>query len=823
MKRRSGGLIHVALACLAACAEDGWEPASAPLMTRWAAEVSPANARPEYPRPLMRRDDWLNLNGLWDYAVTTRDAEPEAYNGKILVPFPIESALSGVGDTVGPAHRLWYHRSFQLPRAWEAKRVLLHFEAVDWEAQVWVNSREAGLHRGGYDPFTLDITPLLTDGRQQELLVAVWDPTDTGSQPRGKQVREPGGIFYSSVTGVWGTVWLEPVPEAAISDFTTLPDIDREQVTITVAADGTRTGDRAEVLFHVDGSDVATASAEIGSAIVIPVPDPRLWSPDDPLLYDIEIRLVRDGAVIDQVRSYVGMREISVGQDEDGVTRLLLNNHFVFQSGTLDQGYWPDGLYTAPTEEAMVYDLEMLKAMGFNMLRKHVKVEPRTFYSWCDRLGILVWQDMPNADIPLSERGSDVTTDPEATDHFATELVWLIETHRNHPSIVMWVPFNEGWGQHDSERIVELTRATDATRLVNHASGWHERGLGDVMDRHSYPAPNPPQPEARRAAVQGEFGGLGFNVPGHTWTEGWGYDLFTDREDLTERFEEFYQVIHTAARERGLSASVYTQTTDIESENNGLLTYDREVAKIEPQAVALAQRGCFAPRVVRRAPIFIDRSTVELHSPTAGARIHYTVDGSEPTQASPLYADPFAVESSTTVKTRAYWPDGTPSRVATYKFEKVVPRPAVAVADRLPGLVVEYYEQDGSWRELPDFDALEPAAQRTVERVQHSVGEREEYFGLRFRGYIEIPRTGVYGFYLTSDDGSRLSLDGDLVVDNDGIHGAREKTGYIALEAGMHPVELLFFQGAGGIALSLSIDGPGLKKQEIPPTMLVHE
>jgi hypothetical protein len=770
----------------------------------------------------MRRDDWLNLNGLWDYGITSRDAEPDVYEGKILVPFPIESALSGVGDTVGPSRRLWYRRTFWVPRAWEGKRVLLHFEAVDWEAQVWVNGRDAGLHRGGYDPFTLDITALLTGERQQELVVAVWDPTDAGTQPRGKQVRQPGGIFYTSVTGIWGTVWLEPVPEAAISDFTAIPDIDLEQVIITVEGDGTRSGDHAEVILHVDGPRVATASGEIGRPIVIPVPGPRLWSPDDPFLYDIEIRLVRDGEVIDQVRSYVGMREISVGQDEDGVTRLLLNNRFVFQSGTLDQGYWPDGLYTAPTEEAMVYDLEMLEAMGFNMLRKHVKVEPRTFYSWCDRLGILVWQDMPNANIPLCERGSDVPTDPEATAQFATELVRLIETHRNHPSIVTWVPFNEGWGQHDSERIVELVRATDPTRLVNHASGWHERGLGDVVDRHSYPAPNPPQPEAGRAAVQGEFGGLGFNVPGHTWTEGWGYDLFTDREDLTQRFEDFYQIIRTAAEERGLSASVYTQTTDIESENNGLLTYDREVTKIEPQAVALAQRGYLAPRVERRALIFIDRATVQLHSLTPGAHIRCTVDASEPTRTSPVYAQPFAIESSTTLKTRAYWEDGTASRVATYRFEQVAPRPPVAVADRQPGLLVEYYEQDGSWRRLPDFDRLQPATRGTAERVQHRIGEREDYFGLRFRGYIEIPETGVYGLHLTSDDGSSLSIGGDVIVDNDGIHGAREKSGYVALEAGLHPIELVFFQSAGGVALSLSIDGPGLEKQEISPTMLFH-
>ncbi|MGD2218418.1 MAG: chitobiase/beta-hexosaminidase C-terminal domain-containing protein, partial [Gemmatimonadales bacterium] len=727
-----------------ACAEPRWEPANLRLATRWTGDVSPANARVEYPRPMLRRADWLSLNGLWDYAITARAAEPSAYDGQILVPYPVESALSGVADTVGQSRTLWYQRSFEVPDDWSAGRLLLHFEAVDWEARVWVNGQAMGQHRGGYDPFSFDITAALHEGATQSLTVAVWDPTDAGTQPRGKQVRDPGGIFYTSVTGIWGTVWLEPIPLAAITDYRVTPDIDAGRVTIVVEADAGQDY-LAEVTVLADATAVATDSGPIGGPITIPISAPHLWTPDDPFLYDLEIRLLRDGETVDATEGYFGMRNVSVGPDENGVTRLLLNKRFVFQSGTLDQGYWPDGLYTAPTEQAMVYDLEMTKAMGFNMLRKHVKVEPRTFYSWCDHLGLLVWQDMPNANIPLESRGSDTADDPEATAQFESELIGVISTLRNHPSIVMWVPFNEGWGQYDSQRIAELVRATDPTRLVNHASGWYDHGVGDVVDRHHYPDPQPPEPEAERAAVQGEFGGLGFNIGGHTWhEEGWGYDLFRDRESLTQRFEDFFQIIQAAAAEHGLSASVYTQTTDIESENNGLMTYDREIAKIEPEAVALAHRGYFAPRVTRRAPIFVASAAIELFTPTPGATIHYTTDGSEPAIDSPAYTGPLEIGATTTIKARAFWDDGTASRVSTHRFEKATPRPPVTVERPEPGVFVEHYEQDGSWRRLPEFELLTPTASEIADRIHHAIGGRGEYYGLRFRGYLSLPQTGVY-------------------------------------------------------------------------------
>jgi beta-galactosidase/beta-glucuronidase len=426
---------------------------------------------------MMRRTRWVNLNGLWEYAITARDGAPVEYQGHILVPYPIESALSGVGDTVGAERRLWYRRTFDVPADWSA-RVLLHFEAIDWESVIWVNGIEVGRHRGGYDPFSFDITDALSTAGSQELIVAVWDPTDSGTQPRGKQVREPGGIFYTSVTGIWQTVWLEPVPAGALETLAVVTDIDRQVVSVTARSTDARPGDKVDINIFADGVAVAQGSGVVGEAVEIPIPDQRLWSPDDPYLYDLEVRHVRGTAELDVMQGYFGMRKISVGPDELGVTRLLLNNEFVFQSGPLDQGYWPDGLYTAPTEQAMVYDLHVLKDMGFNMLRKHVKVEPRTFYAACDQLGLLVWQDMPNANIPLTERGSDVPTDPEATEQFEAELARVIEALRNHPSIVMWVPFNEGWGQYDSPRIVDLIR--DAGPIAGLGMLW----TGTRTQRH---------------------------------------------------------------------------------------------------------------------------------------------------------------------------------------------------------------------------------------------------------------------------------------------------------------------------------------------------
>jgi len=773
---------------------------------------------------MLRRNQWQNLNGLWDYAIVHQDSQVGEYDGKILVPYPIESALSGVAETVPQTHRLLYRRYFEIPDDWRGSRVLLHFEAVDWETFVWVNGQAVGFHRGGYDPFTVEVSEFLYGEGDQELVISVWDPTDDGTQPRGKQVNEPGGIFYTSVTGIWQTVWLEPVPATSVRDLTITPDIDRGTATVLVEADGLGGSEEVEIVVSASGEEVSRAAGNVGYEIELEISDAHLWSPDDPFLYDLELKLTRDGSVVDSLESYFGMRKTSVGRDEDGVTRLLLNNEFVFQFGPLDQGYWPDGLYTAPTEEAMVYDIEVLKSMGFNMLRKHVKVEPRTFYYWCDRLGMLVWQDMPNANIPLISRDSDTPTDTAATEQFETELVRVVETLRNHPSIVMWVPFNEGWGQYESGRIVDLVRATDPTRLVNHASGWYERRAGDVVDWHNYPEPRPPEPERTRAAVQGEYGGLGFNIPGHMWQEeGWGYALFPDKESLTQRFEDMLVTIKDSAENAGLSAAVYTQTTDIETENNGLMTYDREVMKIDAEAISLAQGGYLPPRIKRSAPIFIDRALVEFEPLSSEVSIHYTTDGTQPSSDSPRYEQPFEITESAVLKAKAFWPNGTESRVSTVEFTKTNVNPAEIVDDAEPGLLVEFFEQDGSWRELPDFDSLTSVSTSIVASVDLSAAQRDENFGLRFRGYVEVPEDGVYGFFLSSDDGSRLLIDGDEVVDNDGIHGVRERSGYVALTAGKHPIELAFFQGRGGVGLSLFWGGPGFEKREVEPEALMHQ
>ncbi|MDP2483561.1 MAG: glycoside hydrolase family 2 TIM barrel-domain containing protein [Candidatus Palauibacterales bacterium] len=808
-----------------------WRPADLALPTRWSSEVSPDHARPEYPRPAMRRDAWLSLNGLWDYAIAARGTTaPEAWEGRILVPFPVESSLSGVADTVGSERRLWYRRTFVLPAAWAGQRVLLHFEAADWETVVWVNGEEAGSHRGGFDPFSFDITPYLLDSGPQEVRVAVWDPTDSGTQPRGKQVREPGGIFYTSVTGIWGTVWLEPVPGASIDRYDASPDPGTGVIRLRVDANRAGAADdrplEAEFTVLAQGHPVATGRAPAGAEISLPIHAPRLWTPADPFLYELDVRLLANGEPVDSVHGEFGMRQVSIGPDSRGMTRLLLNGEPMFQVGTLDQGWWPDGLYTAPTEEALVHDLEMTRVMGFNMLRKHVKVEPRTFYSWCDRMGILVWQDMPSASIPLTNSGSDETTDPAAAEQFEHELAAMIRSLRNHPSIVMWVPFNEGWGQYDSDRIVALVRELDGTRPVNQASGWNDMGGGDVLDRHHYPPPEPPDPEVHRAAVQGEFGGLGFNVPGHTWREtGWGYDLFPDVESLATEYEAFMNTIREAAAGRGLSASIYTQITDVETENNGLLTYDREIAKMDSAWVRKANRGYLPPVVDRAAPIFLDAALIRLREPAGaipGALIRYTLDGSEPTADSPAYEDPIEIAETTDIRVRSWWTDGTASRTATFRATRAVPEPSVSVDSvARAGLVVDVFDHDGSWRELPDFVGLSADETLTVDRVLADVAGRTERYALRFTGFVRAPETGVYAFHLTSDDGSRLMV-GELELDNDGIHGMETRTAWIALQAGWHPIDLEFFQGAGGVGLRLEMEGPGFPRAEIPASLLSH-
>ncbi|MCA8978199.1 MAG: beta-galactosidase [Planctomycetes bacterium] len=567
------------------------------LSTRWSANVSPQMPWPEYPRPQLVRDEWTNLNGRWDYAVQQQDAPmPTEWQGEILVPFCIESALSGVGRSVGPDQRLWYHCRFDSATLVDGRRALLHFGAVDWECTIWLNGAKVGSHQGGYDAFTFDVTDHLRPGAN-ELVVSVLDPTDAGFQPRGKQVRKPGGIWYTAVTGIWQTVWIEHVPASYVDALRMTTDPANGVARIEVVVMNGETGTTLSAQAHDGGRVVATATAKVGAALTLTVPDPRPWTPDDPHLYEIDISLhAGDGRAIDAVSSYFGLRSIAVAADEAGVQRLMLNGKPLFQYGLLDQGWWPDGLYTAPTDEALRYDIEVTKALGFNMARKHVKVEPQRWYTWCDRLGLLVWQDMPSGDAYISGQMPDITRTEESARSYTTELGAMIDGLRDHPSIVMWVPYNEGWGQWDTARICDLIHILDPTRPIDSASGWTDRGKGSVHDVHRYPGPGMPALEKDRAAVLGEFGGLGLPLQGHTWQDeaNCGYRSFATAAELTAAYVDLVRRLEPLVW-RGLAAAVYTQTTDVEIEVNGVMTYDRARIKIPVEAAAAAARRLYLP------------------------------------------------------------------------------------------------------------------------------------------------------------------------------------------------------------------------------------
>lgn len=584
-----------------------WQPAKGRLMTRWAADVSPDQVHPEYPRPQMVRPDWWNLNGLWDYAVTDSSEVPDRFDGKILVPFPVESALSGVMKRVSKDSTLWYRREFNIPADWRGRCVLLHFCAVDFETNVIVNGKSVGTHRGGYDTFSFDITDQLLADKRQEILVAVRDPTDAGVQARGKQRNEPRGIWYTPTTGIWQTVWLEPVPETRITNLRITPDIDQETVSVKVSCQGLKSEQRLSATQTLNGATVAENFLDIDAsvsrsgevALTLHIPKARLWSPDDPLLYDLKVQ-IRDaeGGVADEVSSYVGMRKISVEQDSSGVPRLFLNNRLLFQYGPLDQGFWPDGLYTAPTDEALRYDLEMTRRLGFNMVRKHVKVEPDRWYYWCDKLGLLVWQDMPNGDgkPPWPRDGVEFERTDESKSLYRQELQAMVDQHYNHPCIVTWVPFNEAWGQSDTVAVTEWLQQYDPSRLVISASGGNDFGVGHINDDHFYPGPGAPPVESKRVAVLGEFGGLGLPLAGHTWQEkkNWGYRSFKTKTELTDAYLNLMKRLRPLV-ETQLGAAVYTQTTDVEIEVNGLMTYDRSVLKIDAETIAHANRRLYEP------------------------------------------------------------------------------------------------------------------------------------------------------------------------------------------------------------------------------------
>ncbi len=595
-----------------------WAPAGDRIKTKWAEEVSPTNAHPEYPRPQMVRSEWQSLNGLWDYAITPKsEPRPAKFDGKILVPFAVESSLSGVGRKVTPDDALWYKTTFTVPSAWKGKRLMLNFDAVDWKTVVYVNDIQIGSHTGGYTHFSFDVTPYLKSGANS-LVLKVEDATDNDFQPRGKQVSKPSGIWYTAVSGIWQSVWMEPVAPAHVTDYNVVSSIKEKAINVTVDAEGVQEGDVIKVFLLDGGIGYSTETANAaktatdglyavlasgmtvpGGTVTLNVRDPKLWSPDSPYLYGLDIQILRNGKVIDKVASYTAMREVGAYR-KNGNTKLMgLNGDGLFQLGPLDQGWWPDGLYTAPTDEALKFDIQKTKDFGFNMIRKHIKVEPDRWFYYCDQIGIIVWQDMPSFGgskkwgMYYYGEGEDFPATPEAKANYYKEWTEIINQVKKFQCIAVWVPFNEAWSQFDTKDVVAYTKKLDPTRLVNQSSGGNwEEGVGDILDNHHYPYPAFRMWDKNMINVLGEYGGIGLPVEGHLWQadKNWGYVQYKNGDEVLAEYASFAEQLKQLIKQ-GCSAAVYTQTTDVEIEINGLMTYDRKVIKMDEKKLRAVNEG----------------------------------------------------------------------------------------------------------------------------------------------------------------------------------------------------------------------------------------
>jgi len=574
-----------------------WKPVGDNIASKWRDKVNPDNAWKEYPRPQLVRSEWKNINGLWDYTILPKGKPmPDSWDGKILVPYCVESSLSGVGKALNPDQELWYNLEVKIPDGWKGRYIKLHFGAVDYKTTVYVNDQLAGEHTGSSDPFSFDITPFLKEG-VQKINVKVWDPTDSDIQPRGKQALNPFGFWYTAVSGIWQTVWLEPVSETNINHLEPVADLASQTINLRSVLENPQGNEMVKVKISFKGNTVKEEELRYSSNIKLKLDNPKLWDPTTPNLYDLEMEVKRGDLVVDKFNSYFAMREVSLRKDVNGFTKINLNNKPLFQWGVLDQGWWPESLLTPPTDDALKYDMEVLKDLGFNMIRKHIKVEPARFYYHADVMGLLVWQDMPSGFLKINHPEQHLKWDdkedwkrPEASaKDFEKEWKSIMDNLRFFPSIVVWVPFNEGWGQYDTKRIAEWTRTYDPTRLTNATSGWTDRGVGAMYDAHQYPGPSmePAVQNPGRAIVLGEFGGLGWPIKGHLWKEdkkNWGYRTYEDEKKYVNEYSSVIKNVYPLLS-RGLSAAIYTQTTDVELEVNGLMTYDRKILKVPAKEV----------------------------------------------------------------------------------------------------------------------------------------------------------------------------------------------------------------------------------------------